>query len=136
MKHISSFYLSCTIVALICCGCPVKRNLSMAFATETDIKPENIERYYFIKGMNCGGCIFGVKNALKKAGLNKNQILEVDYSTPDPANKIGHAKVKFTYEQYKGKDTDCKIARQIRDDLGYQMYWDKLNTDPCQLENK
>jgi len=95
------------------------------------LSDEWIERDYLVKGMTCGGCVFGVKAALKRAGVESAQILEVDYKTPDPKNKIGHAKVKFNKSDYKGQETDCKIVSAIRDNPGYQAFWDLKNTDPC-----
>ena len=95
------------------------------------LSDEWIERDYLVKGMTCGGCVFGVKSALKRAGLESSQILEVDYKTPDPKNKIGYAKVRFSKSDYKGLDTDCKIINAIRDNLGYQVYWDSKNKEPC-----
>jgi len=136
MNAISHFFIATAVAVFVCCRCPVKNHSSVAFGAESQANQKEIERYYFVKGMNCGGCVFGVKNSLKKAGLDKNQIIEVDHSTPDPANNIGHAKVKFPADQYKGITTDCKVAKQIRDDLGYSAYWDKSNSDPCGLEKK
>ena len=95
-----------------------------------------IERYYFIKGMTCGGCVFGVKKALERIGIQKNQILEVDYRAPDPKNQIGHAKVRFEGTQYKGLQTDCKIAKEVKSNPGYVLFWDKAEPDPCRLEPK
>jgi copper chaperone CopZ len=92
---------------------------------------ETIERYYYIKGMTCGGCAFGVKQALKKAGLSKQQIIEVDYSSPDPDNQIGHAKVAFAKADYLGIETDCKIIKTIKKSPGYIAYWDKKIQTPC-----
>ncbi len=107
--------------------------LPPASGSETETKAESVERDYLVKGMTCGGCVFGVKKALKRAGLEQDQILEVDYKKPDPKNKVGHAKVKFTKDQYKGEATDCKIIREIRDSPGYIAYFDPANTDPCKL---
>lgn len=107
---------------------------SSAFAAEMPVKQENsIERDYLVKGMTCDGCVFGVKKALSRAGLSKDQIIDVDYKKPDPENKIGHAKVKFSKNQYQGKETDCKIVKEIKENPGYIAYWDQANTNPCGL---
>jgi len=134
LRPIHKFFTACGFVAMICCGCPTKSS-NNAFGADK-AKQESIERYYFVKGMTCGGCVFGVKAALKRAGIEKSQILDVDYRTPDPENKIGHAKVTIPKEQYKGTDTDCKIVKEIKNNPGYLAYWDASNTDPCGLEKK
>ncbi len=120
-------------VALACCGGPGSK---IALASEARPQTVTIERDYLVKGMTCSGCVFGVKKALNRAGIEKNQIEEVDYKTPDPDHKIGHAKVKFSKDQYKGTETDCKIVKEIRDNPGYIAYWEQANTDPCGLEKK
>ena len=132
----SSFFLSSAVVTFICCGCPVKSESTLAIAAEPSAKKESVERYYYVKGMTCGGCIFGVKKALQRVGISKEQILEVDYRSPDPENQVGHAKVKFQVGNYKGAETDCQIAKEIKSNPGYLVYWDKSNTDPCGLEKK
>lgn len=135
MKPIHKFFTTCGLVAMVCCGCPTKNNSNTAFGAEK-AKEESVERYYFVKGMTCGGCVFGVKKALQRAGIEKSQILEVDYATPDPENKTGHAKVQYPKDQYKGTETDCKIVKEIRSNPGYMAYWDNKNPDPCGLEKK
>ena len=102
-------------------------------ASETE-KPQTIERYYFVKGMTCGGCVFGVKKALERVGIKKEQILEVDYRSPDPKNHVGHAKVRFSKNEYKGQETDCKIVGEIKNNPGYTVYWDQQETNPCKLK--
>ncbi|MFQ5647254.1 MAG: mercuric transporter MerT family protein [bacterium] len=94
-------------------------------------KGEFVERYYFVRGMTCSGCNFSVKKALKRAGLTDDQILEVDFSSPDPKRKIGHAKVRFPVKQYKGKETDCRIVKQIKENPGYMVYLEPDNPNPC-----
>lgn len=135
MKLMYKFFTTCGLVAMICCGCPTNKNSNTAFGAEK-AKEQSVERYYFVKGMTCGGCVFGVKKALQRAGIEKSQILEVDYATPDPENKIGHAKVKYSKDQYNGTETDCKIVKEIRNNPGYIAYWDSKNTDPCESEKK
>lgn len=120
-------------MALACCGGPSSK---IAPAGEASSQPATIERDYLVKGMTCEGCVFGVKKALDRAGVEKNRIEEVEYKKPDPEHKIGHAKVKFSKDQYKGQETDCKIVKEIRDNPGYIAYWDSANIDPCGLEKK
>ncbi|RMG39248.1 MAG: heavy-metal-associated domain-containing protein [Candidatus Dadabacteria bacterium] len=92
-----------------------------------------LERYYYVKGMTCAGCVFGVKAALKRAGIGSNQIGEVTYKSPDPEHQIGHAVVRFSKEEYKGLQTDCKIIREIKKSPGYLAYTDPANPNPCNL---
>lgn len=109
---------------------------SVAMVEEVKSNTLVAERNYLIKGMTCSGCEYSVKKALNRAGITKDQILEVDSESPDPKNKIGHAKVKFMLGQYKGAETDCKIVKEIRDNPGYVAYWDNSNTDPCGIDKK
>lgn len=92
-----------------------------------------IERYYYVKGMTCAGCVFGVKAALKRAGVPKENIKEVTYKEPDPDNHIGHAVVDFAAADYKGLESDCKIIKEIKSSPGYLAYTDPKNTNPCNL---
>ena len=96
-------------------------------------KPESwIERNYLVKGMFCGGCALGVKRALKAAGLTEAQILEVEASSPDPSNRLGHAKVKLSKELYQGTQTDCQIVKAIEThNPRLSVYWDPKNKKPC-----
>ena len=129
--------LAAGAVTLGVCCCESPKSFSSK-ATAAEVKTESLvsERNYLVQGMSCGGCVFGVKKALDRAGIEKNQIVEVDYRTPDPEKKIGHAKVKFLSGQYKGAVTDCKIVKEIRENPGYVAYWDAANTDPCGLGKK
>lgn len=113
--------LKCTLVLLI------GLFAAASFAGET------VERDYMVKGMTCGGCVIGVKKALERAGVSKEQIIDVDYRKPDPKNKIGHAKVSFSKDQYKGQETDCRIVQEIKDKAGFTAYWDSSNQNPCNL---
>lgn len=124
-----------SIISLCCPSCKKSVSSSVAFASETESKssPNTLDRYYFVKGMTCGGCVIGVKSSLKRVGINNAQILEVDYRSPDPKNSIGHAKVRFSKEEYKGQETDCKIVKEIKSNLGYVAYWDEKDTNPCKL---
>jgi copper chaperone CopZ len=126
---VTGLFISGLIAAAACC-CSGP-GASVALASESEAV--TVERDYFVKGMTCAGCVFGVKKALNRAGVEKSQIEEVDYKKPDPEHKIGHAKVKFSKDQYKGKETDCKIIKEIKDNPGYVAYLDPANTDPCKL---
>lgn len=128
----SSMVLSGMLFAACCCNGP-KSMQREAIAADRRSTTGTIARDYLVKGMTCGGCVFGVKRALERAGLSKNQILEVDYRKPDPERSIGHAKVSFPRDQFKGKETDCKIIEAIRKSPGYLAYLDASDTDPCHL---
>jgi copper chaperone CopZ len=123
--------------AFLACPCCVGSKAGVAQANAADkrieTKSEDVERYYFVKGMFCGGCKIGVTAALKDTALNIKQIVEVDYNSPDPDNKIGHVVVKFSKENYHGQETDCKVVKKIKDDMGYATYWEKTNTNPCKM---
>ena len=134
---ISPFLVAGALAAGACCCDGPGSQASAAegqAAAPTQTATESVERNYLVKGMTCGGCVFGVKRALKRAGLASEQILEVDYRTPDPDNKIGHAKVRFPKNLYKGQETDCGIVKEIRENPGYLAYWEAGNTDPCGLD--
>lgn len=126
---------------MLACPCCTGSKAGVAAASETEkmiekkaeVKSEDVERYYFVKGMHCGGCKLGVKAALKDSSLKIKEIVEVDINSPDPDNKIGHAVVKFSKENYRGQESDCKIVKKIKDDLGYLAYWDKADSNPCKL---
>lgn len=90
-----------------------------------------IEKDYLVKGMYCAGCVISVKIALARAGIPTEQIIEVDYSQPDPANHIGHVKLRFSKDQYRGLETDCRIVTEIFKSPGYTVYWDPKNLNPC-----
>lgn len=129
----SSFVTGAFLITACCCGAS---RTSMAYAAEQKPPTAVTERYYYVKGMTCSGCEFGVKKALGRAGIAKEQIIEVDSESPDPSNKIGHAKVKFPIGQHKGLETDCKVVKEIRANPGYIAYWDPSDTDPCKLDQK
>ncbi len=120
-------------IAACCCSGPSARFTSV-LAAEKTVQAETVERTLFIKGMTCSGCVFGVKSALERAGISKDQIIEVDYKKPDRENKIGHAKLKLSASQYKTGETDCRIIKEIKKNPGYVAYWDASNTDPCNLK--
>lgn len=131
---LKSFFTSSTLLGVISCCCATSSNFNSTVAYAAEPKTQTIERDYLVKGMTCAGCVFGVKKALGRAGLEKDQIIDVDYSKPDPEHKIGHAKVRFQESKYRGQETDCKIIKEIKDNPGYVAYLDPGNTDPCGLE--
>ncbi len=96
-------------------------------------KSDVVERYYFVKGMHCSGCKLGVRAALQDPSLKIKETVKVDNNSPEPENKIGHAVVRFLKEDYRGQETDCKVAKKIKEDLGYMVYWDKSNINPCKI---
>lgn len=126
MRHSITIFFALAIVT-------VSTGLAIAHGSENEGKTESVDRNYLVKGMTCGGCVFGVKKALKRAGLTQDEIIEVDHKKPDPEHKVGHARVRFAKDQYKGEATDCKIIKEIRDNPGYVAYLDPANTDPCKL---
>lgn len=116
-----------------CCSMAPIGLSSVARAAEVSQKTDSIERDYLVKGMTCSGCVFGVKKALERAGVSRTEVIAVEYDKPDPANSIGHAKVRFPKNEYKGKETDCKIAKEVLSNPGYQLFWDKADQNPCKL---
>jgi len=136
---ISPFLVAGALAAGACC-CDGPKSRASTTEGKADAGAQattaSVERNYLVKGMTCGGCVFGVKKALKRAGLSSDQIVEVDHKTPDPDNKIGHAKVRFPKDLYKGQETDCRIVKEIRENPGYLAYWDAKNTDPCGLDSR
>ncbi len=133
-QKLSLWISSFSILSLACCCAmsPVGIN-SRANASEASPNSSVIERDYLVKGMTCAGCVFGVKKALERAGVTRSEIVSVEYDKPDAANSIGHAKVRFPKKEYKGKETDCKIVKEILSNPGYQAFWDKADQNPCKL---
>lgn len=120
------------ILALLLCGFPTASTAAPKEQKAADV----VERSYLIKGMFCGACALGVKKALRSAGLEDKQILEVDPTSPDPGKRVGHAKVRFTKKQYKGIETDCKIAGEIESQNPiFSVYWDPKQPSPCKKSN-
>ncbi len=77
-----------------------------------------ISKEYYVKGMTCGGCVLGVKVALKKAeGV---QFLDQNVS-------VGVASIKFNVKQYNGKETDCKVSKAIEKYTEYKVFLDKAH---------
>lgn len=133
MKSIA-FLPGATALSITVAACGFDGLRSQGWASEPATPPASIERDYLVKGMTCGGCVFGVKKALERAGLAKDQIVEVDHRKPDPKHRVGHAKVWFPRDQYRGAETDCQVVRAIRDNPGYIAYWDPAVPDPCGLD--
>lgn len=101
---------------------------SSIFASSTTKK-------YYVKGMHCGGCESGVRASLiELGGLKDAEVVKVDSQTPDAKNQIGHVVIKFSDTKYEGEITDCKLAKAIKQNPGYDLYWDLKNTNPCKLK--
>lgn len=75
-----------------------------------------ITKDYYVKGMTCGGCIFGVKVALKKAEGVK--FLDQDVS-------VGVASIKFDEKLYNGEETDCKVSKAIEKYTEFKVFLDQ-----------
>lgn len=131
----ASRFLGLRLISFLFCCCAMNSAslVSVASATESAQNSETIERDYLVKGMTCAGCVFGVKKALERAGVSRSEIIAVEFDNPDPTNSIGHAKVRFLKGKYNGKDTDCKIAKEVFSNPGYQVFWDKAEQNPCKL---
>ena len=98
------------------------------------LKAETLEKTYFIKGMHCSGCESGVRQSfIHLGGLKEQQIIRVDHSTPDAENQIGSAIVLWEKSEYKGKESDCKLAKAVKKNPGYILFWDRENQNPCNL---
>ena len=80
------------------------------------LSSDTVTKDFYVKGMTCGGCILGVKLALKKA--EDVTFLEQNVS-------VGVASIKFKEKQYNGKETDCKVSRAIEKFTDYKVFRDK-----------
>ena len=80
------------------------------------IASDSVTKNYYIEGMTCGGCILGVKIALKKAEGIK--FLEQNVS-------VGVANLKFNEKLYNGEETDCKVSKMIEKYTEYKVFLDK-----------
>lgn len=87
----------------------------ISFSTLAD---NTVIKNYYVKGMTCGGCILGVKVALKKAEGVK--FLDQNIS-------VGIASIKFDEKQYNGVKTDCKISKAIEKYTEYKVFLDKAH---------
>ena len=81
-----------------------------------------LTKNYYVKGMTCGGCILGVKIALKKAEDVK--FLEQNVS-------VGVANIKFNEKLYKGEETDCKVSKAIEKYTEYKVFLDETYKKPA-----
>ena len=81
----------------------------------------------YIKGMTCGGCEAGVRSALDRAGLRKEQILSVDHTSPNPEKSIGSAVIKIP------ESLECNVIAEIKKSPGYIAFWSFNDKDPCNL---
>ncbi|MEC9282344.1 MAG: hypothetical protein VX642_06500 [Bdellovibrionota bacterium] len=98
------------------------------------LNAEVLEKTYLIKGMHCGGCESGVRQSfIHLGGLKDEQIKLVDHTKPDIKNKIGTAVVLWEKSEYKGQESDCKLAKAVKKNPGYVLYWDEKNQNPCNL---
>ncbi|MFG1485608.1 heavy metal-associated domain-containing protein [Halobacteriovorax sp. RZ-1] len=93
--------------------------LLLTFLISVSIQADNtVTKDYYVKGMTCGGCILGVKVALKKAeGV---QFLDQNVS-------VGIARIKFNEKQYNGEETDCNASRAIEKYTEYKVFLDKAH---------
>jgi len=117
----------------LCKGKTASTQTSSVALAQTAYSGETVTKKYYIKGMTCAGCVFGVKKALQRLHLNEfvKGSSGVTYDKPDPDNQIGSALIEFPVEVYKGTETDCAIVREIKDNPGYVVFWDKkLLKDP------
>jgi len=97
----------------------MKKLLLVTFFVSTlAIASDSVTKDYYVKGMTCGGCILGVKVALKKA--ENVTFLEQTVS-------VGVASIKFKETQYNGKDTDCKVSKAIEKYTDYKVFLDKAH---------
>lgn len=77
---------------------------------------EQVTKKYYVKGMTCGGCILGVKVALKKeARLN---IKKQDIS-------VGIAELSFLKDEYKKDKTDCTVTKAVEKYTEFSVYLDE-----------
>ncbi|RZF21723.1 hypothetical protein DAY19_08520 [Halobacteriovorax vibrionivorans] len=93
--------------------------LLLTFLISFSILADNtVTKDYYIKGMTCGGCILGVKVALKKAEGVK--FLDQNVS-------VGIASIKFDEKQYNGAETDCNVSKAIEKYTEYNVFLDKAH---------
>jgi copper chaperone CopZ len=108
--------------------------LLIGFLFSSSLMATGLTKKYYVKGMHCGGCESGVRASLiELGGLKDAEVVKVDSQTPDAKNQIGHVVIKFTDTKYEGNKTDCKLAKAIKKNPGYELYWDLKDTNPCKL---
>ncbi len=81
-----------------------------------------LSKTYFVKGMTCGGCILGVKTALKKAdSLN---ILGEDIT-------VGKAVLQFDKKTTDKTKLNCNVAKAIEGSTEFTVFLDEGHTQPA-----
>lgn len=109
MKYFMTFLF---LISLISCHASDKDS--------KDLSNKNlIAKKYFVKGMTCGGCIVGVKMALKKSEELKITDKEIG---------VGEATLKFKKENYKNATTDCSVTKSIEKVTEFKVFLDKEHT--------
>jgi copper chaperone CopZ len=78
-----------------------------------------VSKKYFVKGMTCGGCIFGVKTALGKA--ESLHIIDKDI-------EVGTATLQFDKNNYNANETDCAVTKSIEKVTEFKVFLDKEHT--------
>ena len=78
-----------------------------------------VSKKYFVKGMTCGGCIFGVKTALNKSTKLKISNKDIE---------VGEAILKFEKDNYKESTTDCEVTKTIEKVTEFKVFLDKDHT--------
>lgn len=80
---------------------------------------EAVSKKYFVKGMTCGGCILGVKVALKKADNLKIKDKEIS---------VGVADLKFEKKNYVAEKTDCEVSKAIEKFTEFKVFIDEKHS--------
>jgi copper chaperone CopZ len=78
-----------------------------------------VSKKYYVKGMTCGGCIFGVKTA-----LNKSDELKI----VDKKIEVGIATIQFNKKFYQSSDIDCKVTKSIESVTEFKVFLDIAHT--------
>ena len=85
-----------------------------------------ITKTYFVKGMTCGGCIFGVKSALGKA--KKLSILDKDIS-------VGKAILKLNKKDNDEPNLNCNVTKAIEKYTDFTVFLDETHTKPACMKS-
>ena len=97
----------------------MKKIILLTFLISVSTQADNtVTKDYYVRGMTCGGCILGVKVALKKAEGVK--FLDQNIS-------VGIARIKFDGKQYNGEETDCNVSKAIEKYTEYNVFLDKAH---------
>ncbi|MDP7320700.1 MAG: hypothetical protein QF441_08840 [Bacteriovoracaceae bacterium] len=80
---------------------------------------EVVSKKYFVKGMTCGGCILGVKVALKKSDNLKIEDKEIS---------VGVADLKFEKKNYVAEKTDCEVSKAIEKFTEFKVFMDEKHS--------